>query len=47
VIGVNDHLPGKKEEQDSLLTKALSLAPLLALVLQILELILKICGVIN
>jgi hypothetical protein len=47
VIGVNDHLPGKKEEQDSILSKAVSLAPLLAVILQLLELILKLLGVIQ
>jgi hypothetical protein len=36
----------KKEEQD-ILPKVLVLAPLLALILQVLELILKILGVIN
>ncbi|MDR0648222.1 MAG: hypothetical protein LBF92_02655 [Synergistaceae bacterium] len=41
-----DRLPGKKEEQDRL-TKVTSLAPLLTLALQILELILRILGVIN
>jgi hypothetical protein len=41
-----DRLPGKNEEQDPL-TKVIGLAPLFSLVLQILELILKICGVIN
>jgi hypothetical protein len=50
VIGMNrdNHLPdNKKEEQDSPLTKVIGLAPLLTLILQILELILKVCGVIN
>jgi hypothetical protein len=43
-----DRLPdNKKEEQDRFLDRAISLAPLLNLVLQILELILKILGVIK
>ena len=41
-----DRLPGKKEEQD-LLSKVVHLAPLLTLALQILELVLRILGVIN
>jgi hypothetical protein len=41
-----DRLPGKTEEQGPL-SKVIDLAPLFSLVLQILELILKICGVIN
>jgi hypothetical protein len=39
-------LPDNKEEQDHL-SKVAVLAPLLALILQILELLLKIFGVIN
>jgi hypothetical protein len=42
-----ERLPGNEEEQDSKLTRAISLAPLFTLILQILELILKICGVIK
>jgi hypothetical protein len=41
-----DSLPGKKEEQDTL-ARVVILAPLLPLILQLLELLLKICGVIN
>jgi hypothetical protein len=41
-----DRLPDKKEERD-LLARVVNLAPLLALVLQLHELLLKICGVIN
>jgi hypothetical protein len=44
---MSDHLPGKKEEQDFTLSKAISLAPLLSLILQLLELLLKLFGVIN
>jgi hypothetical protein len=44
----DNHLPNnKKEEQDSPLTKVIGLAPLLTLILQLLELILKLLGVIN
>jgi hypothetical protein len=43
-----DRRPGnRKEEQDSLLSKVLVFAPLFALILQILELILRILGVIG
>jgi hypothetical protein len=42
-----DRLPDKKEEEQDHLAKVVSLAPLATLVLQILELILKIFGVIN
>ena len=41
-----DRLPSKKEEQDPL-TKVMRLAPLFGLALQILELLLKVLGVIN
>jgi hypothetical protein len=41
-----DRLPGKNEEQ-GLLSKVIDLAPLFSLVLQLLELILKLLGVIN
>jgi hypothetical protein len=41
-----DHLPDNEEERGPL-DKVSDLAPLLMLILQILELILKICGVIN
>jgi hypothetical protein len=37
----------KEEEQDPTLAKVVSLAPLLSLILQILELILRLFGVIN
>jgi hypothetical protein len=50
VIDMNedDHLPdSKKEEQDSSLSKALSLAPLFAVILQAVELILKLLGIIR
>ena len=41
-------LPGnKKEEQDRLLAKAVYLAPLFAVILQLLELILRLLGVIR
>jgi hypothetical protein len=46
----NDRLPdksGKKEEQDPTLAKVVSLAPLLSLILQLLELLLKLFGVIK
>lgn len=43
-----DHLPGnKKEEQGGPLTKVLSLVPLLDLVIRVLELALKILGIIK
>jgi hypothetical protein len=41
-----DNLPGKTEEQGPL-SKVIDLAPLFMVILQVLELILKICGVIN
>ena len=41
-----DNLPGKKEERDPL-SKVISLAPLVSLILQILELTLKVLGVIK
>jgi hypothetical protein len=42
-----DRRPGnKEEEQDTLLTKVVNLAPLFALILQALELILRLLGVI-
>jgi hypothetical protein len=41
-----DRLPSKKEEQD-LLTKVMRLAPLFELALRILELLLKVLGVIS
>jgi hypothetical protein len=37
----------KEEEQDSTLTKLLRLAPLIALILQAIELLLKLLGVIG
>jgi hypothetical protein len=40
-------LPDNKKEEQGPLSKVLALAPLLALVLQLLELILKLFGVIN
>ncbi len=40
----NDHLPGNKKEEQGLLSKVLILVPLLALILQLLELTLKILG---
>ena len=46
----NDRLPDKsdkKEEQDQFLSKAISLAPLLSLIIQLLELLLKLLGVID
>ncbi len=39
-----DHLPGNKKEEQGLLTEVLALVPLLTLILQILELLLKILG---
>ena len=42
-----ERLPDKKEEQGPILSKMVYLAPLLSLILQILELLLKIFGVIN
>jgi hypothetical protein len=42
-----DRLPDKKEEQDSLLTKVVSLAPLLDLVIRVFELLLRILRIIN
>jgi hypothetical protein len=42
-----ERLPAKDEEQDTLLTKVVSLAPLIAVILQILEMILKLFGVIQ
>jgi hypothetical protein len=43
-----DRRPGnKKEEQDSTLSKVIVLAPLFALILQALELLLKLLGVIG
>ena len=42
-----DSLPGKKEERDPKLTKFVRLAPLLKLVVQVLELILKALRIIN
>ena len=42
-----DSLPGEKEERDPTLTKVLRLAPLLELVIRILELMLKIFRIIN
>ena len=40
-------LPESKNEEQDRLAKVVSLAPLLTLVLQLLELLLKILGVIN
>ena len=43
-----DRLSGnKKEERDSPLTKVVRLAPLFAVILQLLELVLKLLGVIR
>jgi hypothetical protein len=42
-----ERLPDSKKEEQGPLSTVLILAPLLALILQFLELILKICGVIN
>jgi hypothetical protein len=42
-----DRLPGKKEEQDLLLTRLESLAPFLEVLLHLLEIILKLFGVIK
>jgi hypothetical protein len=39
--------PDNNKEEQGLLSKAVAYAPLLTLVLQILELVLKLCGVIN
>jgi hypothetical protein len=49
VIDVNegDHLPDNKKEEQDPLTKVISLAPLFAVILQLLELILKLLGVIR
>ena len=40
-------LPDKKEEQDLPLAKVVRLAPLLAVILQLLEIVLKLLGVIQ
>jgi hypothetical protein len=42
-----DRRPGNKKEEQDTLAKVIYLAPLFALILQILELILKILGVIG
>ena len=42
-----ERLPDKKEERDRFLSKVISLAPLLSLVIQVLELILKILRIIK
>jgi hypothetical protein len=43
-----DRLPdNKRAEQDTMLAKVVYLAPLLSLVLQLLELVLKLLGVLN
>ena len=42
-----DQLPDKKEEERDILAKVIELAPLLGLVLQLLDLILKLAGVYN
>ena len=42
-----DRLPEQKPEERDLLSKVLALAPLLSLILQLLELLLKILGVID
>jgi hypothetical protein len=42
-----EHLPGKKEEQDRILSKAISLAPLFNLIIRVLELIFKILRIIK
>jgi hypothetical protein len=42
-----DRLPDNKKEEQGHLAKVVSLAPLLSLILQILELTLKILGVTN
>jgi hypothetical protein len=42
-----DRLPDNKKEEQGILAKVINLAPLCALVLQFLELILKLLGVIN
>ncbi|MDR1516118.1 MAG: hypothetical protein LBS45_10505 [Synergistaceae bacterium] len=43
-----DHLPNnKKAEQDTYLTKVVYLAPLLAVIFQFLEFLLKLLGVIR
>jgi hypothetical protein len=42
-----DQLPDNKKEEQGQLSKVLVLAPLLALILQFLELILKLLGVID
>jgi hypothetical protein len=42
-----ERLPERKKEEQGHLSKVLRLAPLLTLALQLLELLLKICGVIN
>jgi hypothetical protein len=42
-----DRRPDNKKEEQDTLTKVISLAPLFALILQILELLLKIFGVIG
>jgi hypothetical protein len=42
-----ERLPESKKEEQGPLSRVIVLAPLLALVLQLLELLLKILGVIN
>ena len=42
-----DRRPGNKEEEQDTLTKVIYLAPLITLILQFLELLLKILGVIG
>jgi hypothetical protein len=42
-----ERLPGKKEEQDSWLRRLISLAPFLEVLLHLLEIILKLFGVIK
>jgi hypothetical protein len=42
-----DRLPKSKKEEQGLLSKVVDLAPLLSLLLQLLEIILKWAGVIN
>jgi hypothetical protein len=42
-----DCLPDNKKEEQGRLSRVIALAPLFALILQLLELLLKICGVIK